>query len=165
MYTLDLIYTNAEYKNMINFTVDIDISYEMAYEQHSNSTYIPLLLKKASRVIKGFGDDVAFPETLSKHLEDVELNYFLLLIQLDIDLLIDAHIYVRIPAMHSLILIDHQTDGNALWRTNGIGLNGLLLARQGDNHAIYISTPTFQEVQDEMSTYNLDGGSYVHKDS
>lgn len=151
MNTLSLIYVNADFRTLIGFDIETSLSYDMAFEQYSLTEYIPALLKEARSVIHAFGGSIKLPNQFATHMNDAELDYLLLLLHTNVDALIDGHIYVRLPAKHaeSLMGIDKPEQ---LWRSNGIGLNELLLARRDEEHRVFICVPTFEEVGEAFVT-------------
>ena len=149
MSTLDLIYVNSDFGTMVNFEVVIQMSYDEAYEKYTAKAYIGMLLKEARTVIQTFGSTAELPSQFAMTLRDSELDYLLLLLHTSIDALVDGHVYVRVPSKHAINLTS-TSDTHKIWRANGIGLNGLVLARMNDEQQVFITLPTFEEAQEEF---------------
>ncbi len=152
MNIINLIYINPHFKTMINFEVEIGLSYEQSYEQHSATRYIPELLKRARPTIQAFGNAITLPNELAMHMSDPELDYFLMLLHKDVDALIDGHIYVRLPSKHAKSL-SRVSNATSVWRVNGVGLNGVVMAGKDKGGHVLVATPTFQELANEFIEY------------
>lgn len=148
MFIVELIYVNSDFKTMINFEVEIGLSYEQAYAQYPEERYIQELLKKAKPIIQDFGNAIRLPNEFAMYMNDAELDYFLLQLHKDVDLLIREHIYVLLPSYHATSFMSRSSNG-CTWRINGIGLNSVVMAcKDADSHVL-ISTLSFQELYDQ----------------